>query len=116
VTKTGKLLTKPLPKSVKKRLRHTVYQSVGSDMLVAEHLQETFKKVVSEDVQAEAPKVKAETLLIYGDNDTATPARYGERFAALLPHAHLEVLTDAGHFVHHDKPDTVDRLLVEFLR
>ena len=116
MTKTGKVLTKPLPKNAKKRLRKAVYESIGSDMLVAEHMQETFKKIVADDVQDDAPKLKLPVLLVYGENDTATPPRYGDRFQALIPKAKLEILHDTGHFVHHEQPDKVASLTVEFLR
>src|SRR5690606_38998725 len=78
ITKAGKALTTPLPKSVKQRLRKKVYATVGSDMLVAEHLQETFKKVVTDDVREDAARLALPTLLIYGDQDDATPVRYAE--------------------------------------
>lgn len=115
VTKAGKALTRPLPKSVKARLRRHVYNTVGSDMLVAEHLQETFKKVVTDDVRDDAATLMQPTLLIYGDRDEATPVAYGENFHELIDGSTLEVLPDAGHFAHLDRPDDVARLIGEFL-
>jgi pimeloyl-ACP methyl ester carboxylesterase len=115
ITKTGKLLTAPLPKRAKKRLQRTVYSTVGSDMLVAENMQETFKLVVTDDVQNDAATIEVPTLLIYGSNDTATPQRYGERFATLIPKSKLEIIKGAGHFVHHQHADDVGQLVTEFL-
>lgn len=114
ITKAGKVLTAPLPKSVKLRLRKKVYQTVGSDMLVAEHLQETFKKVVTDDVRADAAQLTMPTLLIYGENDDATPVRYGELFHEAIDGSTLEVLPGAGHFVHVDRPGDVLRAIQEF--
>ena len=114
--KAGKLLASTLPDSVQRKLRKKVYATVGSDMLVAEHLQETFKKVVGEDVRADAPHIDIPTLLIYGENDTATPVRYGEWFRELIPNATLQVLPGAGHFVHIDRPLDVVQGIREFLR
>ena len=66
-TKTGKAISSPLPKSIKNKLRSKVYESVGSDMLVAEHMKETFKNVVSDDLQEDAKNVNIPVLLIYGE-------------------------------------------------
>lgn len=114
VTKAGKALTMPLPKSVKQRLRKQVYQAVGSDMLVAEHLQETFKKVVADDVRTDAAKLTLPTLLIYGDQDVDTPVQYGEAFHTAIKGSKLIVLADTGHFVHIDRLDDVVAAIKEF--
>ncbi|HJQ08062.1 MAG TPA: alpha/beta hydrolase [Candidatus Saccharimonadales bacterium] len=114
VTKVGKALTTPLPKSVKSRLRKTVYNTVGSDMLVAEHLQETFKRVVTDDVRADAAALSLPTLLIYGEQDDATPVWYGEAFHELIGGSTLEILPGAGHFVHIDRAKDVERAVREF--
>lgn len=115
LTKTGKALATPLPGSVKKQLRSKVYETVGSDMLVAEHLQETFKRVVSDDVRKDAAKITIPTLLVYGDRDEATPVRYGYEFSAAIPGSRLEIVKGAGHFVHLERPEKVQQLVREFL-
>lgn len=107
ITKTGKLMTLPLPKTVKKRLRRKVYKTVGSDMLVVERLQETFKRVVTDDIQTDAATLNVPTLLIYGEDDLATPVQYGRILHNLISHSTFEIVPEAGHFVHLDKPDPV---------
>jgi pimeloyl-ACP methyl ester carboxylesterase len=116
VTKAGKALTMPLPRSIKQGLRKKVYNTVGSDMLVAEHLQETFKKVVTDDVRADAAQLTVPTLLIYGENDESTPVTYGELFHQAIDGSTLEVLPGAGHFVHLDRPEQVAKAIEEFAR
>lgn len=115
-TKAGKALTTPLPAGTKEKLRRKVYEAAGSDMLVAEHLQATFKKVVSDDVQADAAKIDQPTLLIYGEADEQAPVWYGEKFHELISDSTLEILPGAGHFVHLDRPSEVVRAIEEFLR
>lgn len=107
ITKTGKLMTLPLPKTVKKRLRRKVYKTVGSDMLVVERLQETFKRVVTDDIQTDAATLDIPTLLVYGEDDLATPVQYGRILHNLISHSTFEIVPEAGHFVHLDKPDPV---------
>lgn len=114
-TKIGKALTAPLPKSAKQRLRRKVYGTIGSDMLVAEHLQETFKKIVTDDVREDAASLSLPTLLIYGENDDQTPPWMGEAFHQLMQNSTLEILPGAGHFVHHDRPEQVHKAVQEFL-
>lgn len=115
VTKTGKLLTRPLPSSVRKKIRKRVYAAVGSDMFVMERLQETFKLVVTDDVQQDAATLKLPTLLIYGEDDLSTPVQYGRMFHHLITGSKLEIIPGAGHFVHLDKPVVVVKQIKEFL-
>lgn len=115
LAKTGKLATKPLPKAVQKKLRHKAYATIGSDMLVAEHLQETFKRVVTDDVRTDAAQLSMPVLMIYGEQDQSTPVWYGEQFHELMTASTLEVLPGAGHFVHLDRPDDVQKAIMEFL-
>ena len=115
VTKAGKALTMPLPKRIKDKLRRKVYKTVGSDMLVAEHLQETFKRVVTDDVRADAGQLTIPALLIYGEQDEATPVRYGELYHQLIPGSTLEILPGAGHFVHIDREAEVTKAIKEFI-
>ena len=115
VAKAAKLATYPLPKSVQTKLKKKAYKTIGSDMFVAEHLQETFKKVVTDDVQADAATLRLPTLLIYGSKDEATPASYGTLFHQAITGSDLEIIEGAGHFVHHDEPDKVFMLVQGFL-
>lgn len=116
VTKTGKVFTKPLPSNVKKKLRRKLYDSVGSDMLVAEHLQETFKRVVTDDIQGDAAKLHVPTLIVYGEDDLDAPVRYGRILHTLIANSKFEIVPNAGHFVHLDKPETVLENIEAFLR
>lgn len=114
--KTAKVFTAPLPAPFKHKLKRRAYQSIGSDLFVAEHLQETFKRVVSDDVQADAARLTVPTLLIYGDRDEATPPAFGQLFHKAISGSQLHILAGAGHFVHHDQPQKVTTLIEEFLQ
>lgn len=114
-TKIGKALSSPLPKSVKQNLRKKVYGSVGSDMLVAEHMQETFKKIVADDVREDAAKLSLPALLIYGEADEQAPPWYGEAYHQLIQGSTLEILPGVGHFVHLERPAEVTKSVQEFI-
>lgn len=113
--KTGKLLSAPLPARTKKKLRRQVYTTIGSDMLVAEHLQESFKKVVNDDVRPDSATLNLPTLLIYGEQDTQAPVRYGELFHQAINGSTLEILPGADHFLHQSHEARVLHLVEEFL-
>jgi pimeloyl-ACP methyl ester carboxylesterase len=116
VTKVGKLLTRPLPNHARKTLRGKFYKSVGSDMLIAEHMQETFKYIVTEDVQEYAEQLHIPTILLYGTNDTATPVSYGQLLHKLIPNSQLEIIQNGGHFIHQDQSGTVLKYLESFIK
>jgi pimeloyl-ACP methyl ester carboxylesterase len=79
-------------------------------------LQETFKRVVSDDVRGGAVSLNLPTLLIYGENDTATPPRYGKLLHDAIKHSKLVILPKTGHFLHLDKPVEVENLVKDFLQ
>ncbi len=85
-------------------------------MLVAEHMQETFKRVVSDDIAASARSLTLPSLLIYGRNDEATPFRYGQILQESIVNSKLDVLQHAGHFVHLDEPSLVATKIKTFLQ
>lgn len=115
VAKTGKLATAPLPAAARQKLRRKLYKAAGSDMLIAEHLQETFKRVVAADVRDDARRVGVPALLVYGTADTDAPLHYGELLAEAMPHAKLVSLPGVGHFLQQDAPSEVTRLTKEFV-
>lgn len=55
-------------------------------------------KAVNEDLTSLFCKNEKETLLIWGDNDTATPLSDGKKMEALMPNAGLAVIPGTGHF------------------
>ena len=115
LAKTGNIATVWMPERYRQGLRQSLYGAVGSDMLVVPTLEETFKKTVRQDTQKDAAKVVTKTLLIYAANDTDIPPADGERYNKLMPNSHLEVVANAGHFVHRDAPDQVNKLIKDFL-
>lgn len=113
--KAAKIPIKVLPLLVQQKLKKKAYQTIGSDLFVAEDLQETFKQIVSEDLVERAARVKVPTLLVYGTEDMATPLSYGELFHSRILHSQLQVVTGAGHFLHHTHSDDVVEKINHFL-
>lgn len=64
----------------------------------SEVMRRTLVNSVNEDLTYLLPQIKASSLLIWGDEDTATPLRDGQTMERLIPDAGLVVLKGAGHF------------------
>lgn len=116
IAKTGNVATIWMPERYRRDLRKSLYGVAGSDMLVAPHLQDTFKKTVRQDVQGDAAAIDVPTLLIYAADDKAIPVADGRQYHFLITGSKLEVVEDAGHFVHQDQPAKVLKLIEEFLK
>lgn len=116
IAKVGKKSLFFLPKASQDRVKGKLYSSIGSEGLLIPELEQTFRNIVSEDIQDIAKSIKTPTLLVYGDSDTSTPPEYGEALVEAIPNSRLEVIAGAGHFVQLDKSHEVTKLIEEFLR
>lgn len=116
IAKTGNIATIWMPERYRQSLRKSLYDTAGSDMLVAPQLEETFKKTVKQDVQADAKQIKVPTLLIYGADDQAVPAEYGLKFNNLIAGSQVVIIPNAGHFVHKDASQKVTEQIEDFLK
>lgn len=74
----------------------------------------TLVKVVNEDLEPLMHLVKCPTLLIWGNQDTATPLSDAERMRELIPDAGLVVCEGAGHFSYAEQAPKVHGALLSF--
>jgi len=72
-------------------------------------------KVVNEDLKHVMPKIKAPTLLIWGESDTATPVSDAKVMEKLIRDSGLVVLKNAGHFSFLDKTFEAKLIIDSFL-
>ena len=72
-------------------------------------------KVVNEDLKEKMPLIKAPTLLIWGENDTATPLRDAKIMERLIPNAGLVSFPGCGHYSFLDNPFQFAAVLRSFL-
>ncbi len=79
-------------------------RSAGSDEYksLSGVMRETFVKVVNLDLTDKLGKIKNETLIIWGENDTATPLYMGRLMEKKIERAGLAVIENAGHFSYAD--------------
>jgi pimeloyl-ACP methyl ester carboxylesterase len=64
----------------------------------SEQMKKVFVKVVNEDLTEYLPHIAASTLLIWGENDTATPLRDAKIMEKKIPDAGLVVFKNTGHY------------------
>ena len=116
IAKVGKAVSNIPPLNFwKEDLRKKLYRVAGGDYLKAGSLQQTFVKIISEDLAEDATKMRTRALLIWGANDTETPLADGKRLSLLIPEAMIKVVENAGHYVHKDKKEEVVEIIKKFL-
>lgn len=64
---------------------------------------------------AELGKIKTETLVVWGEDDTFLPIENGEALQKGLPNASLERIADCGHIPHEEHAGKTNRLIAAFL-
>ncbi len=79
-------------------------------------LRKTLVNLVNRDIRDILPNIKASTLLIWGENDTATPLADAKVIEQLIPDAGLCVLKGCGHFSFVERPFDAHAILNSFLR
>lgn len=115
VAKIGKIMASPLPKRMQQQLRGRLYRKAGSDMMVVEHMQKTFKRIVRDDVRDDAVFISIPTMLAYGELDTETPIALGRQLHDDIEGSIFEQLPGVGHFLHRDAEVVVLKLTEKFL-
>lgn len=71
-------------------------------------------KVVNEDLKHLMPSIKAPTLLIWGEKDTATPLSDAKTMERLIPDAGLVVYPGASHYSFLEHPAQTDAVIKSF--
>jgi pimeloyl-ACP methyl ester carboxylesterase len=66
-------------------------------------------------LEARLYRVSAPTMIIWGKQDGLIPLAHGERYAARIANARLEVLDQCGHFPLLEQPERVYKLISAFL-
>lgn len=90
-------------------------RTASSDYANAGPLRPTFVKLVNEDLTPLLSQIRASTLLIWGDQDDATPLSDGQTMERLIPDAGLVVLKGAGHYSYIDQSQRFGRVVAHFL-
>ena len=60
-------------------------------------------------------RIKAKTLVLWGEHDAIVPLAHGQRYAAAIPGAELQIVPAAGHAPLMESPDAVAAVALPFL-
>ena len=73
------------------------------------------KSALRHNIGDRLPQINRPALLVWGKDDSITPAFVGEQFHELLPDSRLFILDKCGHAPMMEHPGEFNRLLEEFL-
>jgi pimeloyl-ACP methyl ester carboxylesterase len=90
--------------NLKKKIRHKFYTAVESDYENSGQMRSVLVNTLGEDLTADLPRIKTETLLIWGEKDRAVPISYGKRIYKLIKNSRMVTIENAGHFPHLQNP------------
>lgn len=80
----------------------------------SETMRQSLVKVVNSDYTQRLDKIKVPTLLIWGENDTATPLSDAKIMESKISDCGLVTVKNGGHFSFADNPALVLRVLNSF--
>ena len=112
-----KVLTLPVIRSFSGGLLEKARKHYGSaDYNAApEVLRKTMVSLVNTDLRDIISAISCPTLLIWGENDTATPLYMAKKIEKMIKDCGLCVIKDAGHWSFAEKPVEVNAILRSFI-
>ena len=72
--------------------------------------------LLSVDAEEDITKIKAPTLLIWGENDTLVPPSVGQILRTKIATSHLVILKNASHVSMYDQPQQFNQEVEAFLK
>lgn len=111
------VLTLPIIKSFSAGLLNKARNHFGSaDYNAAPPvLRQTLVSLVNTDLRDILPNITCPTLLIWGENDTATPLSDAKIIESLIKDCGLCVLKDCGHFSFCERPFQANSIINSFI-
>ena len=99
-----------------KRLERIRARRGSADYAAASpRMRQILSRCVNEDLCHVMPDIKAPTLLIWGENDTATPLSDAKKMERLIPGAGLVSFPGCGHYSFLDNPGGFAAVLTSFI-
>lgn len=79
-------------------------------------MRQTFVKVVNDDIKPILSDIYNETLLVFGENDEATPVSKGKEMEKLMKNAALVIFENDDHFAYINEANRFLAVLDAFLK
>lgn len=102
------------PAHATKELVDDLYETVN-DLSKCIRIVKTAKSAVRHNLEDKLKDIQTPTLLVWGKEDTVTPAWVGEKFHELLPNSELHMIENCGHAPMMETPDVFNSILEDFL-
>lgn len=98
--------------------RHFLYRAAGAiDYYTTNiHMQDTFKNIVSENLEDSLSNINIPTLLLWGENDRIVPFSIAQKMRHVIPNAQLISIADARHGVPWTHPKIFIQEVDKFLK
>jgi len=100
---------------LKDRIRRLLYWKLEADYINAGGLKNTLTNILNEDLISLLPKIKNETLLLWGANDQQVKVKYSRIMYRKIPNSRLEILDYVAHFPHLENPNKFMYFVKDFL-
>ncbi|MBQ8342959.1 MAG: alpha/beta hydrolase [Clostridia bacterium] len=105
--KTYRFVRRFAPKFAERRFGSTEYKTLSPVM------KESYKKIVNEDLRADAQKLENPVLIVQGNADTTTPLKEAQAYLKCIKKGRL-IEMNGGHFAFMDDPLTFNLIAEEF--
>lgn len=113
-----KRLSRIIPKKYRDKYNKKVFSYFASTdyQNLTQNMRETFKNIVNTDLKDYLKYIKSNVLLIWGNNDDATPIRDAKIMNKEIKNSELIIIDKSGHFPYLDRPNLINSILYEQLK
>lgn len=77
---------------------------------------ETIRGIMNEPFPGSLGKIKAEALILWGDQDVISTREDQQTLEKVIPNAKLKILSGQGHLLYWEEPERIAKEINEFLR
>ncbi len=114
----GQIFTLPFLKQFKDKTRELFYRAIRRrDYFEAQGImKEVMEKILREDLTHELSRITIKTLIVWGKLDTITPLAYAREMGKHIHDSIVEVVENAGHSPHKDRPQEFTNIILSFLK
>ena len=116
IYKILKSITALLPNKQKIRKKLFNYFSSNDYKNINSNMRKTFQNIVKENLKKYYKNIKAETLIIWGENDNDTPLKDGIIINKLIKNSALIIYPKAEHYSYLKYPILTNRIINEYIK
>lgn len=80
------------------------------------NMRETIKIILKENLSPQVHKIKAPTMIIWGDRDRATPIEDAYFINREIKGSSLEIITGYGHALNIECPEKIAKIISKFIK